>query len=250
MPPLNAPASPFLSLIVPIGPGDESWQELLKNLKWLRSPLLSSNVELILVAPCPCPSPGDLPGLPGQRPFRKILWVESSPSEIGRSQQMNTGAHLAKGQHLCFLHADSKFGHRAAIEALFDSLKNHPQCLHFFRPKFLNDGPFLTILNSIGILLRSEVFNLPFGDQGFCLSRALFMDLKGFDEQLDCQEDHLLVWKARQRGHSIRPIEATLYTSARKYRRQGWFSTTIRHLYLTYRLAFPQWLRLLQIKYR
>jgi hypothetical protein len=42
----------------------------------------------------------------------------------------------------------------------------------------------------------------------------------------------------------LRPTGGTLRTSARKYREQGWLSTTTRHLQLTALQAVPEWLKL------
>ncbi|RPJ70307.1 MAG: DUF2064 domain-containing protein, partial [Alphaproteobacteria bacterium] len=61
-----------------------------------------------------------------------------------------------------------------------------------------------------------------------------------FDENAKYGEDHLLVWRAHQRGIEVLPAFAELFTSARKYRNSGWVTTTSRHIFLTYKQALPQ----------
>jgi hypothetical protein len=54
-------------------------------------------------------------------------------------------------------------------------------------------------------------------------------------------EDHVFVWKARQHGITEKPICDTLYTSARKYKKDGWLKTTFMHQYLWIKQAWPEW---------
>jgi hypothetical protein len=73
------------------------------------------------------------------------------------------------------------------------------------------------------------------------LPRRCFLVLKGFDEQASYGEDHLLVWAAHRAGLPLRQIPSTLETSARKYAKHGWLSTTIMHWWLTVAQAWPAW---------
>jgi hypothetical protein len=54
-----------------------------------------------------------------------------------------------------------------------------------------------------------------------------------------------LIWKAHRKKVSVRPVAATLTTSARKYQQQGWLWLTCVHLWRTGRQALPQLARLL-----
>ena len=90
-------------------------------------------------------------------------------------------------------------------------------------------------INEFGVWLRTRLFRLPFGDQGFLLSRANFVRLGGYDETLPSAEDHALIWRARRAGMAIRAIGATISTSARRYAEFGWGKTTCKHLRLTWR---------------
>ena len=174
-----------------------------------------------------------------------VEWVQSRQ---GRAFQMNAGAKTARGDFFWFIHGDSRLGYES-FPALYSSVKDNPNDLHYFKLGFLPDGPFLIFLNTIFANWRADVLGIPFGDQGFCFSRQLFFDLKGFDPHAR-HEDHHIVWKIRLRRGKLKRVNATLQTSARKYRKKGWIFTTIMHIYLTYRYAFPRWFCLVKEKYR
>jgi rSAM/selenodomain-associated transferase 1 len=82
-------------------------------------------------------------------------------------------------------------------------------------------------INEIGCWIRSRLLGLPFGDQGFCLSRIHFERIGGFPEDVAYGEDHVFVWRAKQNGIALKAIKAILKTSARRYRDQGWLKTTL-----------------------
>src|SRR5690606_9384341 len=99
-----------------------------------------------------------------------------------------------------------------------------------------------------GVVFRSRVLGLPFGDQGLCLRREVFFELGGFNEDARYGEDHLLVWKAHQQDVPILPVKAKLQTSARRYRSEGWLPPTAKHVALTAVQATPEIFRILRAK--
>jgi hypothetical protein len=213
-----------LAIVIPVGPGDTAWRQLLPQLAdW---PVR----ELLLVF-----ADGQLPDAPGPhtldpRTLDPRTRAVSAPR--GRASQQNRGAALSSARWLWFLHADSRLS-PAALGAIAKHVQGDERALGYFDLRFLDDGPALMALNSIGAWLRSRCLHLPFGDQGFVLSRALFDELGGFDHALSSGEDHDLVWRARAAGAAIRPIRAALHTSARKYAQLGWWRTTLLHLRTT-----------------
>ncbi len=216
-----------LAVVVPVGPGDESWAGLLDELR-----TLPAGAEIVLAGAAPAP-----PSLP-----ERARWLQAPR---GRAQQMNAGTRATTRRFLWFLHADSRFA-PDTLPSLARSLAAEPEALHFFDLEFLDDGPALMSLNQIGARIRSRWGGMPFGDQGFCLPRAVWEMLGGFPTDAPYGEDHLLAWKARQAGVPLRATGGTLRTSARRYREQGWLATTTRHLRRTARQAFPEWLRLVR----
>jgi hypothetical protein len=125
-----------------------------------------------------------------------------------------------------------------AVAALLDSMRTHPDALHYFGLRFA-DGPRLLRLTEVGVAMRCVLFGIPFGDQAFCLPRRIFDRLGGFDEQVPYGEDHLFVWKARHAGVRLKRVHAIVGTSGRKYADHGWLRITLRHVVLTLRQALP-----------
>ncbi|NBW98840.1 DUF2064 domain-containing protein [bacterium] len=208
--------SPFheLSIVIPVGKEETSVSKLLEQLK-----PRSSEVEIICVGVSE--KPKELPP--------EIKWLKSEP---GRAQQMNRGALEARGSFLWFLHADSEVA-EIHFQEIEKAMKSHPDSLSFFTLAFQERHPGL-FLNELGTRFRSRVLGLPFGDQGFLMSKQLFWKCGGYPENTAYGEDHLLVWKAKKTGIRLNPFSEKLKTSGRKYFKQGWLRTTFQHLFLTY----------------
>jgi len=224
-----------VSIIIPVGPDDASWQSLLGDLVDV-----SPEAEVLIVAAYAKPTDID-PLLTQGRPQCEAHWITTA---AGRAHQMNLGAKLASRPFLWFLHADSRIG-GDALAALERSLETHPHALHYFDLAFQDDGPRLVRLNALGARLRSRYLGLPFGDQGLCMSRDTFQRLGGFDEDVNYGEDHLLIWAAHRHRVPLHCVGALITTSARKYGANGWLATTLVHGRRTLRQAIPQFIRLL-----
>lgn len=221
---------PAVSVIVPVADGDKEWLSLALDLT-----IVPAGWEILFCGPEPI-TRLEQQTLSYLRHYADVRWI---PSDRSRAGKLNLGGERASGQVLWFVHADSRVDHRcfAAIEQQLPAMAD---TLLFFRLAFLNDGPALMGVNQFGAWFRSEVLRLPFGDQGFCLGKALWQRLGGFPEDVPYGEDHLFVWRAHQAGIAVRPLAAKLLSSARKYRDQGWRQTTGRHLAITYRQALPE----------
>lgn len=211
-----------LAIVIPVGPGDDSWRDLLPQLAMIDAS------EIVVV------SSDDQPLLDAAaNSDARIRWLQAPR---GRASQMNAGAAATTASWLWFLHADSKldFGAPAAIQR---HINGDDFQLGYFDLAFLRGAGALMRLNQIGVWLRCRLFGIPFGDQGLLISRRLFAAIHGFDESLAAAEDHALVWRSRAAGATLRPIGATLWTSARKYAQQGWWNTTRSHLCATFEQA-------------
>lgn len=213
-----------LSVIIPVRPGDEMWKSLLHDLA-----MLPSSAEIFIVSP-------DLsPEL--HREFEGQLHAKLRfiSSVLGRGHQMNAGANASSGEHLLFLHADSRLP-KTSFDALAIVLESvSSPALTYFDLRFVEDGPPLMPLNECGARLRSNLFGIPFGDQGFCIRRDLFWQVGAYQTDLAYGEDHMFVWKCRALGIKTRRVPAPIFTSARKYRDHGWFLTTTKHISMTFR---------------
>ncbi|MGE0633453.1 MAG: glycosyl transferase family 2 [Pseudobdellovibrionaceae bacterium] len=226
-----------LSIIIPIAPKEEAWRSLLKDLRFV-----PSEVEIFLVGP---EKPPHLEKLKSRSPLAKqIEWIQSP---LSRAIQLNQGAQFTKKKFIWFLHADSRLP-KESFSALNTALTSDPQALYYFRLVFLNDGTQFTRINTLGVWVRSQYLSLPFGDQGFCISKSLFDELGGYPENTSYGEDHLFVWKVRRAGIPIRAVRGKIYTSSRKYQKNGWARTTLTHGVLTIKQALPEWFKLLTQK--
>ena len=227
-----------ITVIIPVAPAETEWPNLCRDLT-----KLPIEAEIILAGPqMPVLAPQILDKMASGRKFHWIV------APHGRAAQLNLGARCASRKYLWFLHADSRLNLKA-LASLEKSLQQNPDAVHYFDLRFLKDGPPLTHLNMLGAWIRSHVIGLPFGDQGFCISREQFEKTGGFPEDVEYGEDHLFVWKARGLGIDFVCTGQTLKTSARKYRRDGWGPTTLKHGYQTARQALPEILRLVKSRF-
>ena len=225
-----------LSVVIPVSDSDESWKSLAPDLS-----ALGLEDEIIFVS-----SPEKLSIICSDTSLADLR-VSAVSSDLGRAKQLNAGALAAKNDYLWFLHCDSRFKPDALVK-LHRAIGYSPDSLCFFDLRFLPDGPSAMNLTEIGTWIRSRMLRMPFGDQGFCLSKTNFQKLGGFDERAPYGEDHLLVWRAHQAGVKLKAVGEPLYTSARKYRLNGWAATTFLHLRLTAEQAWPEFLRFLRTR--
>ncbi len=225
-----------LSVIIPVAQGDTSWIQLLPDLK-----NLPQSSEVLLVGPPPHQNWMDFFG--SEKAFQPTLkWIESPQ---GRAIQLNRGAASTKSLFLWFLHADSRVPPKA-LSALALSLRKNPNALHYFDLKFSEKNPRLMFLNHWGVWLRSHFLGIPFGDQGFCISKEGFEKSGRFLQEAPLGEDHLFLWSSKQAGIKLKCTSAFIYTSARKYQTEGWLKTTLTHLYTTLTQAMPEWIKFIK----
>lgn len=205
-----------LSIVLPVGPGDDAWPPLYAA---LRKDATAAELLPVFARDDPQPTP-----------------AHALRAPQGRAHQQNAGAHTAHREWLWFVHADTRLTPEA-LPALRAFLGCGEPALGWFRLRFDYDGPqhlqWAMRANAAGANWRSRRLGLPFGDQGLLIPRREFDRLEGFDPRLAHGEDHALVWRARRAGLPLREINAALITSARKYADLGWLRTTLRHLRLT-----------------
>jgi len=219
-----------LAVIIPLAPGDNAWIELLKDLKEL-----PEESEIILVATDE-PDTMQAEVLNNSKVKKNLHWVIS---EKGRAVQQNNGVAASTKNYFWFLHADSRL-QLLALETVEECLKKRSDAIFYFDLDFMSDGPAVVKLNAYGARIRSRFLGLPFGDQGLFMSREVFTKLGGFPEEAPFGEDHLLVWKAKALSVPLLSTRKKIFTSARKYKENGWAKTTAMHIYLTAKQALPE----------
>lgn len=145
-------------------------------------------------------------------------------SEGSRAKSLNAGAAKARNPFLWFLHADSRVSEENLVD-LEQALARRSNALHYFDLAYEEGG--LATLNAWGANIRSRLCGLPYGDQGFCISKTLFEKIGGYPEDVPYGEDLLFVRRAKKAGIRLGRIPSKLTTSARKYSQQGWLRLTL-----------------------
>ena len=215
----------MLSIIVPVAPNETNWHNLLKLID---NCFLNSNItyEVIL---------SSTKIKPNYAFNANHIWhcVKKNNNLNQRAYCMNEAVKIAKGDKLWFLHIDTIIS-KANIQNLINTYKELENKIYFFKLSFY-DGSMLMKINAVFANLRSIVFNSPFGDQAFFMSKKIFLMLDGFDEKLQYGEDHMLIRVAYKNNIEIIQFNSTIKTSARKYISNGWFKTTYLHLSLWFK---------------
>lgn len=142
----------------------------------------------------------------------------------GRAVQMNLGAHVAKGDVLLFLHADTILPQNY-MDAISHAISNHHQWGFF---SFGLDAAGLCFrLLEMGVAIRSRIFGLSYGDQAMFVTTDFFKQIGRFNEQT-ALEDLDFLFRARRMAKPCLLREQIL-TSARRWQQNGFFRVTLQH---------------------
>lgn len=136
-------------------------------------------------------------------------------SEKGRATQMNFGAKYAEGEILYFLHADS-FPPKRYDKYIVDEVSNGNKA-GCFRLQFDSDHWWLCLASW---LTQFSWRACRGGDQSQFITRDLFDEIGGYDENYIIYEDNILINELYKRNEFV-VINEKLKTSARMYNKHG-----------------------------
>lgn len=142
----------------------------------------------------------------------------------GRGGQLARGAAAAGGDWLLFLHADTHL-EPGWSDAVLNHLRDHKTSAGYFRLSFRAQGAAPRLVAGWANL-RSRWLNLPYGDQGLLISRALYHRVGGYPD-IPLMEDVAI---ARTLRGSLCPLPAHAATSAARYQTDGWLQRGSRNL--------------------
>ncbi len=151
--------------------------------------------------------------------------IVSAPK--GRGTQLAAGAAAASGDWLLFLHADCSLapGWEQAVDTFVTAPGAADRAGYFAFA--LDDASRAARRLERIVAWRCRVLGLPYGDQGLLIARALYQAVGGF-AALPLMED---VEFARRLGRRrLMPLGALAYTSARRYREEGYLRRPLRNL--------------------
>jgi rSAM/selenodomain-associated transferase 2 len=205
--------TPLVSVIVPLLADRDAVRQLIPQIP------LDLRVEIIVA------EAGTEPGLESLSHGRPDITVIHTPP--GRGRQMNAAAGLARGEWLLFLHADSQLP--SGWLDLFQSTYVRGAVGGWFQFA-LDDRAWQAHLIERAVAWRVRLLRLPFGDQGLFVHRRTFAALGGYRD-IELMEDVELVRRMVGAGPVVE-LPCALTTSARRWRRDGWFRRSARNLTL------------------
>ena len=144
-------------------------------------------------------------------------------SPPGRGLQCNTGAAIARGNILLFLHGDTCLPPQ--FEKWVASTLAHPNVVAGAFQLKIDSPDWRLRWVERGVQWRSRWFQQPYGDQALFLQRDRWRSIGGFSTG-PLLEDYRLVRQLRRLGRiAIAPAAVT--TSARRWQRRGVWRTTL-----------------------
>ena len=162
----------------------------------------------------------------GTQKLARSLDVNLISSHPGRGEQLLTGAAAATSKWLLFLHGDTVLSSNwDEIVSQFIKTDDSESLAGYFKFKLNDEGSWAKWLEKF-VAWRSNIFGLPYGDQGLLVSSRLYTSLRGF-RQIPLMEDVDLI---RQIGRkNLIALNARASTSAARYTKRGYPIRMIRN---------------------
>lgn len=201
----NTTFSPHISVIIPVY---EEAAAINIAIRGVRNAAGSHPLEIIVVD-----------GGPGQGTLAVIedstvVKVDSRP---GRGVQMNSGAAVATGDVLLFLHADTRLPDgwpHLVLNILSDQIRAGA-----FSLAMDSDRLALAVV-AFFANLRTRWERVPYGDQAHFFNADFFKEMGGYAD-IPLMEDVELFMRIRQRGERIALVGERVHTSPRRYEADG-----------------------------
>jgi rSAM/selenodomain-associated transferase 2 len=197
----------MISIIIPVYNEENVIRKILGSLSY------SDNAEVIVVD--------------GKSSDRTVEFAKQYPVKIiqcikNRAFQMNEGARVAGGEIFLFLHADCVL-EDGSLEKIEHSLSGGyvGGCL---KQKINSNRIIYRYIEASGNI-RARLFKIFYGDQAIFVRRNIFFKIGGFDD-VDLFDDVIFSKKLKKMG-KICVLDSKVYTSPRRWEKQGIIKTTL-----------------------
>ncbi|MCK5836382.1 MAG: TIGR04283 family arsenosugar biosynthesis glycosyltransferase [Desulfobacula sp.] len=147
-------------------------------------------------------------------------------SPPGRGCQMNSGARIASGKILLFLHCDTRLpeGGLAAVQTV---MKNSSVKAGAFDLSIDGRGLFYRMVERTASV-RSRLTKIPYGDQTIFIRKNYF-DSIGQYREIPIMEDVDLMQRIKQVNGRLKFLNTRVSTSPRRWEEEGKVYTTLRN---------------------
>jgi len=136
----------------------------------------------------------------------------------GRALQMNTGAKIARGEILLFLHADT-FLPENGLAKIKEAIVSKKYVAGAFNLSTKGMNLFMKHIYYTSVL-RSRVTRIAYGDQAIFIDKDYFEQLGGYPE-IPIMEDIELMAKIKKNKDKICILKEKASTSPRRYEEEG-----------------------------
>jgi len=154
---------------------------------------------------------------------KAVIKIISPP---GRGPQMNSGARMASGKIILFLHCDTILP-EGALNAVLDIMKNQLVKAGAFDLSIDAKGFFYRMIEKTASF-RSRITKIPYGDQAIFIRKNYFFEI-GQYRNIPIMEDVELMQRIKKAKGSIRIINKQTTTSARRWEQEGALRCTLRN---------------------
>ena len=153
--------------------------------------------------------------------------VKTIISARGRARQMNTGAAIAGGDILLFLHADTRLP-AGGLQKISSVMEQEQYVAGAFSLGIDSSRLSLRILSSIGSL-RFRLTRIAYGDQAIFVRRNYFNEI-GCYKDIPLMEDVELMQRIKKAGGEISIIADRAITSSRRWEAEGPIRCLLRNI--------------------
>jgi len=152
--------------------------------------------------------------------------VKKVISAKGRGLQMNTGAAIAAGDVLLFLHADTMLSHDA-LEQIFKLFEQDDVVGGAFDLGIQSKKKIFRLIEKMASI-RSRLTGIPYGDQAIFLEKRFFDRVGGFKD-IPIMEDVELMRRIKKAGLKIKFVPRKVQTAPRRWEKEGIVYATLRN---------------------